>query len=176
MSNTTSSTSTSKIDNIERLKQGVVYSESEINEIINNIHTQYPNTSIKRVCAYGRVSTKQEEQESSLLTQHEVFKSYCEHHKKDGYVLVEEMYEQQTGTLITKRKMFKQIVNDAKSGMYDILLFNPDVSVVINVCVALFFDDKSFLVKLYVRFLEFFVNKSVFFVFVILTFIFSLSV
>lgn len=123
MSNTTSSTSTSKIDNIERLKQGVVYSESEINEIINNIHTQYPNTSIKRVCAYGRVSTKQEEQESSLLTQHEVFRNYCEHHKKDGYVLVEEMYEQQTGTLITKRKMFKQIVDDAKAGMYDILLF-----------------------------------------------------
>ena len=123
MSNITSQKQTSQIDNIERLKQGVVYSESEINEIINNIHTQYPNISIKRVCAYGRVSTKQEEQESSLLTQHEVFKSYCEHHKKDGYVLVEEMYEQQTGTLITKRKMFKQIVNDAKSGMYDILLF-----------------------------------------------------
>lgn len=123
MSNITSQKQTSQIDNIERLKQGVVYSESEINEIINNIHTQYPNTSIKRVCAYGRVSTKQEEQESSLLTQHEVFKSYCEHHKKDGYVLVEEMYEQQTGTLITKRKMFKQIVDDAKSGMYDILLF-----------------------------------------------------
>ena len=123
MSNTTSNKQTSQVDNIERLKKGVVYSESEINEIIETIKTQYPNTSIKRVCAYGRVSTKQEEQESSLLTQHEVFKSYCEYHKKDGYVLVEEMYEQQTGTLITKRKMFKQIVDDAKSGMYDILLF-----------------------------------------------------
>ena len=123
MSNTTSNKQTSQVENIERLKQGVVYSESEINEIIETIKTQYPNTSIKRVCAYGRVSTKQEEQESSLLTQHEVFRNYCEYHKKDGYVLVEEMYEQQTGTLITKRKMFKQIVDDAKSGMYDILLF-----------------------------------------------------
>lgn len=123
MSNTTSHKQTSQVDNIERLKQGVVYSESEINEIIETIKTQYHNTSIKRVCAYGRVSTKQEEQESSLLTQHEVFRNYCEYHKKDGYVLVEEMYEQQTGTLITKRKMFKQIVDDAKSGMYDILLF-----------------------------------------------------
>ena len=123
MSNTTSNKQTSQVDNIERLKQGVVYSESEINEIIETIKTQYTNTSIKRVCAYGRVSTKQEEQESSLLTQHEVFRNYCEYHKKDGYVLVEEMYEQQTGTLITKRKMFKQIVDDAKAGMYDILLF-----------------------------------------------------
>ena len=123
MSNTTSQKQTSQVDNIERLKQGVVYSQDEINKIIVDIKEQYPNTSTKRVCAYGRVSTKQEEQESSLLTQHEVFRNYCEYHRKDGYVLVEEMYEQQTGTLITKRKMFKQIVADAKSGMYDILLF-----------------------------------------------------
>ena len=123
MSNTTSQKQTSQVDNIDRLKQGVVYSQDEINKIIVDIKEQYPNTSIKMVCAYGRVSTKQEEQESSLLTQHEVFKKYCEYHRKDGYVLVEEMYEQKTGTLITKRKMFKQIVADAKSGMYDILLF-----------------------------------------------------
>lgn len=123
MNNTTSQKQTSQVDNIERLKQGVVYSKDEINRIIEDIKEHYPNTSIKRVCAYGRVSTKQEEQESSLLTQHEVFRNYCEYHRKDGYVLVEEMYEQQTGTLITKRKMFKHIVDDAKSGMYDILLF-----------------------------------------------------
>ena len=47
---------------IERLKQGVVYSQDEINKIIAEIKEQYPNTSIKRVCAYGRVSTKHEEQ------------------------------------------------------------------------------------------------------------------
>ena len=126
--NTTNTTNTinttnSKIDNIERLKQGVVYSESEINEIITSIKTQYTNTSIKRVCAYGRVSTKYEEQESSLLTQHEVFKNHCANHLKDGYVLVNEVYEQQTGTLITKRKLFQQVVAEAKAGMYDILLF-----------------------------------------------------
>ena len=123
MSNTTSQKQTSQVDNIERLKQGVVYSESEINEIITNIHTNYPNTSIKRVCAYGRVSTKQEEQESSLLTQHEVFKKYCEANISEGYVLVNEVYEQKTGTLITKRKLFQQVVEDARAGMYDILLF-----------------------------------------------------
>ena len=119
----TNNTTNSKIDNIERLKQGVVYSESEINEIITSIKTQYPNTSIKRVCAYGRVSTKYEEQESSLLTQHEVFKSYCANHLKDGYVLVNEVYEQKSGTLITKRKLFQQVLEDARAGMYDILLF-----------------------------------------------------
>jgi DNA invertase Pin-like site-specific DNA recombinase len=110
-------------ENIERLKKGIVYSTEEIERIIAEIKEQYPNTPIKRVCAYGRVSTKYEEQESSLLTQHEVFKSYCERHKSDGYVLVNEVYEQRTGTLITKRKLFQQIVEDARAGMYDILLF-----------------------------------------------------
>ena len=110
-------------ENIERLKKGIVYSSEEIERIIAEIKEQYPNVPIKRVCAYGRVSTVYEQQESSLLTQHEVFKSYCERHKSDGYVLVEEMYEQQTATLITKRKLFKQIVEDARAGLYDILLF-----------------------------------------------------
>ena len=110
-------------ENMERLKNGILYSSEEIERIIAEIKEQYPNTPIKRVCAYGRVSTKHEEQESSLLTQHEVFKSYCERHKSDGYVLVNEVYEQKTATLITKRKLFQQIVEDARAGMYDILLF-----------------------------------------------------
>lgn len=110
-------------ENIERLKQGIVYSSEEIEQIIAEIKTNYPNTPIKRVCAYGRVSTKYEEQESSLLTQHEVFKSYCEANRDKGYVLINEVYEQQSGTLITKRKLFQQIVEDARAGMYDILLF-----------------------------------------------------
>lgn len=110
-------------ENIERLKKGIVYSSEEIEQIISEIKITYPNTPIKRVCAYGRVSTKYEEQESSLLTQHEVFKSYCEANRDKGYVLINEVYEQQSGTLITKRKLFQQIVEDAKAGMYDILLF-----------------------------------------------------
>ncbi len=110
-------------ENIERLKKGIVYSNEEIERIIAEIKEQYPNTPIKRVCAYGRVSTKQEEQESSLLTQHEVFKKHCEENRSRGYVLVNEVYEQRTGTLITKRKLFQQIVEDARAGMYDILLF-----------------------------------------------------
>lgn len=110
-------------ENIDRLKKGIVYSSDEIDKIITDIKVNYPNTEIKRVCAYGRVSTKYEEQESSLQTQHEVFRSYCERHKSDGFVLVEEVYEQKTATMITKRKLFQQVVEDAKAGMYDILLF-----------------------------------------------------
>lgn len=110
-------------ENMERLKNGILYSSEEIERIIAEIKEQYTNTPIKRVCAYGRVSTVYEQQESSLLTQHEVFKSYCERHKSDGYVLVNEVYEQKTATLITKRKLFQQIVEDARAGMYDILLF-----------------------------------------------------
>lgn len=78
---------------------------------------------IKRVCAYGRVSTKHEEQESSLLTQREVFNRWIESHKDEGYKLVKEIYEQRTGTLISKRPKFKQMIEDAKQGKYDTLLF-----------------------------------------------------
>ena len=115
-------------ETLQEIINGVVYTEDEINEIITNIHNNYPNTSIKRVCACGRVSTKQEEQKSSLVTQHEVFKSYCANHMKDGYVLVKEVYEQRSGTLLTKRKIFQQIIEEARQGEYDILLFKSSSS------------------------------------------------
>ncbi len=110
-------------EQIEQLKKGIVYSHEEINEIIDEIHDKYKNTSIMRVCAYGRVSTKRDEQESSLLTQHTIFSTYCESHRNKGYVLVEEIYEQKTGTLRSKREKFQQMIEDAKNGLYDILLF-----------------------------------------------------
>ena len=78
---------------------------------------------IKRVCAYGRVSTKYTEQESSLVTQQEMFRRWIETHKSEGYQLVNEVYEQKSGTLATKRPKFMQMVEDAKNGMYDTLLF-----------------------------------------------------
>ena len=110
-------------EQIEQLKKGIVYSQEEINEIIDDIHEKYKDTPIMRVCAYGRVSTKRDEQESSLLTQHTIFSSYCEAHRNKGYVLVEEIYEQKTGTLRSKRAKFMQMIDDAKNGLYDILLF-----------------------------------------------------
>lgn len=77
----------------------------------------------KRVCGYGRVSTKHEEQESSLVTQHEMFTKWIEAHSEEGYQLVNEVYEQKTGTLVTKRPKFQQMIEDAKQGRYDTLLF-----------------------------------------------------
>ncbi|MEE3469043.1 MAG: recombinase family protein [Butyrivibrio hungatei] len=74
---------------------------------------------IRRVCAYGRVSTNHEEQESSILTQGEMFKKWEETHKDEGYKLVNEVYEQKSG----KRPKFMQMISDAKQGHYDTLLF-----------------------------------------------------
>ena len=78
---------------------------------------------IKRVCAYGRVSTNYIEQESSLVTQQEMFKGWIKAHQDEGYKLVNEVYEQKSGTLATKRPKFMQMIEDAKNGMYDTLLF-----------------------------------------------------
>ncbi|MEE3469042.1 MAG: recombinase family protein [Butyrivibrio hungatei] len=78
---------------------------------------------IRRVCAYGRVSTKHEEQESSIETQRVMFKKWIEVHKAEGYKLVDEVYEKKSATLITKRPKFMQMISDAKQGHYDTLLF-----------------------------------------------------
>lgn len=78
---------------------------------------------LKRVCGYGRVSTKHEEQETSLVTQREMFNRWIESHKEEGYQLVGEVYEQRSGTLVTKRPKFMQMIEDAKQGKYDTLLF-----------------------------------------------------
>lgn len=110
-------------ENIEALKVGIVYSNDEIEEHIARIKAASGDVQIKRVCGYGRVSTKYEEQESSLRTQHEVFRRYCDSHECDGYVLVEEVYEQKSGTLKEKRIKFMSMVEDALHGKYDVLLF-----------------------------------------------------
>ena len=78
---------------------------------------------IKRVCGYGRVSTKYEEQETSLITQREMFNRWVESRKEEGYQLVGEVYEQRSGTLVSKRPKFMQMIEDAKQGKYDTLLF-----------------------------------------------------
>lgn len=78
---------------------------------------------LKRVCGYGRVSTKHEEQETSLVTQREMFNRWIESHKEEGYQLVGEVYEQRSGTLVTKRPKFMKMIEDAKQGKYDTLLF-----------------------------------------------------
>lgn len=78
---------------------------------------------LKRVCGYGRVSTKHEEQETSLITQREMFNRWIDSHKEEGYQLVDEVYEQRSGTSVFKRPKFMQMIEDAKRGKYDTLLF-----------------------------------------------------
>lgn len=108
---------------IEELKEGIIYSESDIQRKINDIHKMHGDITIIKVCGYGRVSTKHSEQLSSLLTQHEIFCKYCEANKDKGFVLVEEIYEQKTGTLKEKRSKFMQMIDNAKAGKYNTLLF-----------------------------------------------------
>ena len=108
---------------IEELKEGIIYSDSDIQRKMDDINKKYGDISIRKVCGYGRVSTKHSEQLSSLLTQHEIFCKYCEANENKGYVLVEEIYEQKTGTLKEKRTKFMQMINDAKAGKYNTLLF-----------------------------------------------------
>ena len=108
---------------IEELLKGKKYTEAEINGKIQYINKHYPNVTIKRVCSYGRVSTKSDEQESSLFTQNSIFHSVCDNNLQKGWVLVEEVYDQKSATLITKRKKFLYIIEKAKQGYFNILLF-----------------------------------------------------
>ena len=80
-------------NDIKELLKGKKYSEEEIQNRINEIKSTYPDAEIQRICSYGRVSTNHDEQESSLFTQNIMFHNFCDYHKKDGYVLVEEIYD-----------------------------------------------------------------------------------
>lgn len=108
---------------INELLKGRRYSDEEIQNTINEIKSTYPDAKIQRVCSYGRVSTKQDEQESSLFTQNIMFHNFCERHKKDGYVLVEEIYDRHSATVALKRKKFMQMIGRARDGEFDILIF-----------------------------------------------------
>lgn len=110
-------------ENIEKLLEGKRYTKQEIKDKIEYIKAKYPNVDIKRVCSYGRVSTVSEQQESSLFTQSAVFHSYCENKERDGWVLVEEVYDRKSATLLSRRKKFLYIIEKAKHGEFDILLF-----------------------------------------------------
>lgn len=110
-------------EDINKLLEGKRYTEYEIQERIKLIKEKFPNVPIKRVCSYGRVSTTHDEQESSLFTQNAVFHNYCENKEKDGWVLVEEVYDRKSATILSKRKKFLYIIEKAKRGEFDIILF-----------------------------------------------------
>jgi len=109
-------------ETIQQLLRGLRTTEDDIKTTIDNIKKEF-DIPIKRVCTYGRVSTKHDEQESSLITQHTLFNKYIDSHRQQGYVLVEEIYDQKTATLAIKREKFLNMIERAKQGEFDILLF-----------------------------------------------------
>ena len=110
-------------ENIEELLKGRKYTQAEIEEKIKYIQEQYGINNIVRVCSYGRVSTTHTEQESSLFNQSKYFHDYCDGKAKDGWVLVEEVYDRKSGTVLSERKKLLYIIEKAKAGYYDIIIF-----------------------------------------------------
>lgn len=79
----------------------------------------------KRAVAYCRVSTDKEDQRNSLSAQEEYFRRHVE---ENGFTLVR-IYADEgiTGTKKKNRKEFLRMLEDAKTGLFDIL-FVKDVS------------------------------------------------
>ena len=110
-------------DEIQKLLEGRKYTQAEIDAKIKFIQETYGITDIVRVCSYGRVSTTHTEQESSLYNQNKRFHTYCNKKEEDGWVLVEEVYDRKSGTVLSERKKMLYIIEKAKAGYFDILLF-----------------------------------------------------
>lgn len=110
-----------KNENIKELLEGVVYSDEVINKKIKKLQTL--GVSHLRVCSYGRVSTKYDEQVTSLESQHEIFNRYCDQRFEDGFILVEEVYEQESAKSREHRDKFNAMIDRALNGKYDLLLF-----------------------------------------------------
>ena len=108
---------------LEQLLEGKKLTDYEIKQKIENIKNKYGDIPILRVCSFGRVSTNSDEQESSLFTQREIFHNYIKDHEKDGWVLVEEVYDRKSATRTSQRPKFQYILNKARQGYFNILLF-----------------------------------------------------
>lgn len=79
------------------------------------------STALKRVCAYCRVSTDLEEQETSFNSQKEYYQKMISEH--EGWVLVD-IYADEgiTATSMRKRKNFLRMIDDAMAGKIDMIL------------------------------------------------------
>ena len=73
-----------------------------------------------RIVGYCRVSTDREEQISSLKNQRFFFSEYA---NKNGHTLVG-IYADEgiSGTSLKKRKEFQRLMNDAKIGLFDMVV------------------------------------------------------
>lgn len=82
------------------------------------------NELTKRGVVYGRVSTNNETQKSSLKYQTEMFDDYA---IRNNIEIINVYAEVGSGTSIIKRKEFKQLLQDARLGLFDCIL-TKDVS------------------------------------------------
>ncbi|SFG87047.1 recombinase family protein [Sporolactobacillus nakayamae] len=73
----------------------------------------------KRCAVYVRVSTDKEEQKKSLINQREIFENYIANRGWDLFKIYSDV---QSGTKATKRPGFQQMLRDAKSHKFDIIL------------------------------------------------------
>ena len=78
-----------------------------------------------RIAAYCRVSTDKREQQESLLHQKEFFTEYA---RRNGHELVR-LYADEgiSGTSLKKREEFKQLLRDARLGLFALVVVK-DVS------------------------------------------------
>ena len=89
-------------------------------KIVNGINVLETNTP-KRVCAYCRVSTDLEEQQTSFESQKAFYTDYIKKH--EGWVFAG-IYADEglSGTSMRKRKEFNRMIADALDGKIDIIL------------------------------------------------------
>ncbi len=87
---------------------------------LNKKHPDQPSP-IKRVAAYARVSTEQEEQEGSFQTQIDYYTNYIMNHPNWRFVRV---YADHgiSGTTYKYRPAFLRMIEDAKRGKIDLIL------------------------------------------------------
>ena len=84
-------------------------------------HTSISNIKKRRVCAYARVSTNSDEQETSYEAQVDYYRKYIQAHNEWEYVGVY-ADEGVTGTSTKRRNGFKEMMNDALDHKIDLIL------------------------------------------------------
>src|SRR3989344_5024890 len=83
-----------------------------------------PNSNIKRIVTYGRVSTARQEQEETIKTQMSAVKEYAD---KNGYAIVREYVDEGWSGTILARPNLDQLRTDARKKLWDaVLIYDPD--------------------------------------------------
>lgn len=80
-------------------------------------------SSKKRIAAYARVSTEQDEQLHSLQVQRDYYSNYIK--SNPNWELVNIYYDEGiTGTSLKRRKEFNQMIADALDGKIDVIIIS----------------------------------------------------